>query len=213
MHLGVPANAPRLRATSIAENLLADSVGTVVVHWCESVEMRGLHFPQGIVDSIVLASGCLADDWFVALVDSGISHRGERVPLLSERQMAELRARLDERHRELLDHLDSLAESCIESLTRYRLHLEGIRVRSQVVVAQGLRVDFVLDDDIVIEVDGARFHSGPEQFEADRARDAILKSLGFRVLHFSYRQIVDDWPGVLDTILSVRTQKRSRRGH
>jgi very-short-patch-repair endonuclease len=34
----------------------------------------------------------------------------------------------------------------------------------------------------------------------------VLNAWGFRVLHFSYRQVMDDWPTVLSTIQMVRRQ-------
>ena len=58
------------------------------------------------------------------------------------------------------------------------------------------RVDFVFGDRLVIEVDGREFHASPDQFESDRRRDAVLSALGYRVLRFSYRQVMDRWDEV-----------------
>jgi very-short-patch-repair endonuclease len=55
----------------------------------------------------------------------------------------------------------------------------------------------------VIEVDGKRYHVDDEAFEADRERDALLASWGFRVLRFSYKQVVEDLPWVLHVISTV----------
>lgn len=53
-------------------------------------------------------------------------------------------------------------------------------------------VDFLWRDRAVIaETDGFRFHGDRVSFEADRARDAALQSLGFRVLRFTYRQVAE----------------------
>jgi very-short-patch-repair endonuclease len=43
----------------------------------------------------------------------------------------------------------------------------------------------------VVETDGFAFHGDRDAFEADRARDALLQALGFRVLRFTYRQVVE----------------------
>jgi very-short-patch-repair endonuclease len=56
------------------------------------------------------------------------------------------------------------------------------------------RVDFLLGSRLVIEVDGTTFHDRGSQFENDRRRDAELSARGYRVLRFSYRQILYDWP-------------------
>lgn len=47
---------------------------------------------------------------------------------------------------------------------------------------------------LVVEADGRETHLTRAAFETDRARDARLTVLGFRVVRFTYRQIVDD-PG------------------
>ena len=44
------------------------------------------------------------------------------------------------------------------------------------------RVDFLLNERLVVEVDGAAYHSSPSQVERDRVRDNYLHSLGLSVL-------------------------------
>jgi very-short-patch-repair endonuclease len=59
--------------------------------------------------------------------------------------------------------------------------------------------------ELIVETDGYRFHRGRTAFESDRARDVELKLLGYEVVRFTYRQVVDD-PGrvgrTLRTLLS-----------
>jgi len=43
-----------------------------------------------------------------------------------------------------------------------------------------------------VEVDGFAYHSSREAFERDRRRDARLQAAGYRVVRFTYRQIVSD---------------------
>lgn len=51
-------------------------------------------------------------------------------------------------------------------------------------------VDFLWRDaNLVVETDGYRYHRGRQAFEDDRARDLDLRSRGFDVLRFSYRQV------------------------
>lgn len=57
-------------------------------------------------------------------------------------------------------------------------------------------------------MDGRRYHVGDEQFEADRERDALLAALGYRVLRFSYRQVVEELPVVLEVIATVAARGR-----
>jgi very-short-patch-repair endonuclease len=58
-------------------------------------------------------------------------------------------------------------------------------------------VDFLWRDrGLIVETDGFRHHSDRAAFERDRARDARLQSMGFRVLRFTYRQVVERFPVV-----------------
>jgi very-short-patch-repair endonuclease len=56
---------------------------------------------------------------------------------------------------------------------------------------EGFEVDFAwCDHGLIVELDGFAFHAGPAAFERDRARDAALTLAGWRVLRFSWRQVV-----------------------
>lgn len=53
-------------------------------------------------------------------------------------------------------------------------------------------VDFLWRDrGLIVETDGFRHHGNRDAFERDRARDALLQSLGFSVLRFTHRQVLD----------------------
>jgi very-short-patch-repair endonuclease len=95
--------------------------------------------------------------------------------------------------RVLVEIVDGIPDSGIETKVRVWLWINGVRHRLHAVI-HGLEVDFLVGDSLVIETDGAAFHTGSEAFERDRRRDSILASAGYVVVRFSYRQIVDDWP-------------------
>lgn len=57
----------------------------------------------------------------------------------------------------------------------------GLRLQMQVPVER-YRLDFLLDRRLVVEIDGAAFHSAPEAIEKDRQRDAALSARGFEIL-------------------------------
>ncbi|CAN5134896.1 hypothetical protein BH11ACT2_BH11ACT2_18530 [soil metagenome] len=88
------------------------------------------------------------------------------------------------------------SESGGESMTKLRLMDMRLAFRQQVTIAGVGRVDFVIGERLVVEIDGAEFHTSAEQFEEDRRRDAILSALGYRVLRFSYKQVERRWPEV-----------------
>jgi very-short-patch-repair endonuclease len=115
------------------------------------------------------------------------------------------RALLRGRPGDLLQRASRLSESGGESLLAFHLLALGLDFRQQVNVNGVGRVDFLVGDRLVIEVDGAQFHTGPA-FENDRRRDAALSALGFRVLRFSYTQ-VERRPGeVVAAILAARAR-------
>jgi len=59
-------------------------------------------------------------------------------------------------------------------------------------------VDFLWSQQrLIVEVDGFRHHGNRSAFEHDRARDAHLQSLGFRVLRFTQRQLTDEHSAVV----------------
>jgi very-short-patch-repair endonuclease len=54
-------------------------------------------------------------------------------------------------------------------------------------------VDFLWrSSGLIVETDGWRYHRGRASFEQDRARDAQLVAVGYEVLRFSWRQVVDE---------------------
>jgi very-short-patch-repair endonuclease len=65
-------------------------------------------------------------------------------------------------------------------------------------------VDFIWRDrNLIVETDGFRHHGDRTAFERDRARDAHLQSLGFRVLRFTHRQLTDDRSAVVAALRSL----------
>jgi very-short-patch-repair endonuclease len=65
------------------------------------------------------------------------------------------------------------------------------------------RVDLVVGDRLIIELDGREHHSGGDAFALDRRRDAMAAAQGFRILRFSYAQVVHEWDSVEAAVLAV----------
>jgi very-short-patch-repair endonuclease len=71
---------------------------------------------------------------------------------------------------------------------RHRLPTPAVNVRMG-----GLTVDFCwMEQRLIVETDGYRYHRGRPAFENDRARDLQLRGRGFEVLRLSYRQVFDE---------------------
>jgi very-short-patch-repair endonuclease len=59
-------------------------------------------------------------------------------------------------------------------------------------------VDFLWREQrVIVETDSWRHHADPAAFESDRARDAHLQSLGFRILRFTHRQLMQERSAVV----------------
>jgi very-short-patch-repair endonuclease len=53
------------------------------------------------------------------------------------------------------------------------------------------------DQRVIVEIDGFAFHSSRAAFERDRARDAELQALGYRVLRITWRRLVNEPEAVI----------------
>jgi hypothetical protein len=114
--------------------------------------------------------------------------------------------------------VDRLGHGCTESwLERAFLRVvdEGgfvppvvqrrIRVRGAFVA----RVDTIWPPDIVAEVNGARAHTTRRQQAADAVRRNRLVAAGFRVLEFTYDQVVHDRAGVWSALSDAGVPRRT----
>jgi very-short-patch-repair endonuclease len=64
-------------------------------------------------------------------------------------------------------------------------------------------VDFAYPDaSLLIELDGAAYHSDRETFQRDRLRQNRLVSLGYRVLRFTFWDVLATPDFVVDTVAS-----------
>src|SRR5690606_24284588 len=136
---------------------------------------------------------CGSREEFIAAADSAV-RQGRLSP--TELRDAGVPARLCEL-------IDPSSESGGEPMLRLRLRALRLAFRSQVPVPGVGRVDFLVGDRLVIEVDGYAHHGDREAFERDRRRDARLVELGYIVIRVSYRQLAEEWADVERSILAV----------
>lgn len=77
----------------------------------------------------------------------------------------------------------------------------------------GHRVDFCWPEQrLIAETDGYDHHGTPAAFERDRAKDAGLTALGWRVLRFTWAQVHEEPALVAATVVSVRSRSPSTPG-
>jgi very-short-patch-repair endonuclease len=197
LHVAVPATAARLRSPDDLSRLL-DSRNGVVVHWTLADHRAATRFRVTALQCLLDLAACESADYLVAAADSAL-RRGS----ITRRDWMDALESFPARVRAHAWDVDPASESIIESLARVRLHQRGVRLRTQVPIARGIRVDLLVGARLVIELDGREFHAGTESFDRDRRRDARLSALGFRVLRFSYHQVVREWPRVQASVLAA----------
>lgn len=156
----------------------------VVVHRRDVVDLDGCTDP---LTTVLDCLRCLPRRAALVPVDAAL--RQGLVSLQDLHRSAASMNRNDARRR-LLPLVDPLSDSALESVARVDLHDEGFSFRTQRVREPAGRVDFLLQDWLVVEADGYEFHGGRAPFEEDRRRDAELARQGFVVLRFTFTQIV-----------------------
>lgn len=148
---------------------------------------------------------CGGDEAFFAALESSLTQR-----LISEAARRRIRSRLPARAHWLVDLARSDADSGLESLLRLRLHVHGIRLDCQVTIPTVGRVDFVVDDRVILEADGKGNHAGSAHRHRDLVRDAAASALGYETLRFDYAQIVHAWPTVEAAVIAAVVRLRER---
>lgn len=104
--------------------------------------------------------------------------------------LAHLRGRGCGHAREAVRRADGRAESSGETVGRVVLENSGLQVEPQVYIRGVGRVDLLVEGRLVVEVDGFAYHSDRQRFTADRRRDAALVAMGYRVLRFTWVDVV-----------------------
>ncbi|MCR2764070.1 endonuclease domain-containing protein [Microbacterium sp. zg.B48] len=97
--------------------------------------------------------------------------------------------------RECAAAVTGLSGSALETLFVVRLRPWGIPIRQQIVLA-GRRVDVLIGERLVVQIDGFAFHSSAADRGRDVAHDRELVLRGYTVLRFTYAQVIHEWPAV-----------------
>ena len=203
LHVSVSGNAARLRSPDDRRARgVADEHPDVRLHW-QGVPVRSHKHSalDGVLPSLAHLITCGSEESTIVSLDSALNtvHGGR--PLLSLRQLELILERFPGQSR-YLDMVDTRSQAGTETLVRLRLRRRGIRLKIQVSIRGIGRVDLLVGDRLIIEVDSRAHHLG-ENYEADRRRDSALMALGFIVLRLSYHRVMFDWPAVEAEILAI----------
>jgi very-short-patch-repair endonuclease len=148
-------------------------------------------------DALACAVGCLDLRHAIAVTDSVLNMGLVSIEEVTRRLAGRARGRA------VLARCDPQAESGLETFARLALVSARIRVRSQVVIAGVGRVDLVVGDRLVIELDGAAWHGGTADFERDRLRDRALMARGYLVMRATYHQVLFELPTLVAQVQEV----------
>ena len=197
LHVCITPNASRLRSPDDSSKRISPlAERRVTLHWAS---MEPIGVPARLVaskrETVLQLAHCQSAELAVAAYDSflHVDPAGS--------------ADLDTWLSELPDHIlrefescSSLCHSFLESIGRIRLARSGIRGDHQVDIATVGRVDFVIDGWLVIEWDGLEHHDNGPAHDEDCRRDAVLATLGYTCLRFTYNLVMRHWYLVLAAI-------------
>ena len=98
----------------------------------------------------------------------------------------------------------SLTRRELEKLMLDLCDAHGIEHPEVNVVVDDYEVDFLWRTRrLIVETDGLQWHGTPPALERDRRRDERLTVLGYRVVRFTYRRVVDEPVGVAATLRAL----------
>lgn len=153
------------------------------------------HRIDTVADAVALAIRCLDQRSAIVAMDSVLN-----LGLMTFVEM-EIACSRSARGRRLFAQVDPSSESGLETLARLALRRRRVRLRTQVQIDEDTRVDILIGDRLILELDGRAWHDRPGDFERDRARDRRLAAAGYIVLRASYTQVMHEWPTIEQQIL------------
>jgi very-short-patch-repair endonuclease len=210
-HVAVNRNASRLRSPDNRHDRWRDRAD-VCLHWNAPRNSRDTGIGMDTVSSAIAQLILCADrNSALVAIDSALNGTSAGRPQLTKRELGLILEGLPHTHSDILRFADATSQSGLETLARLRLRRRGLRVRTQVPIPGVGRVDVLIGDRLVLELDSRSHHLG-DNYERDRTRDLELFRQGFVVLRVSYHRAMFDWESVEDAILlAVRRGEHLRR--
>jgi very-short-patch-repair endonuclease len=184
---------PRELHVRVHPRFHARAAAGTVLHWRVAHGESGHPLEVAPIDALLQAMTCLSRYDALAALESA-AHLG----YLSETDLGRLIELAPRRMRTVLTRLDRRSQSGFETFTRLQLQDAGHHVECQVPIPGAGVLDLLVDDCVVIEADGEKWHAN--QFHADRTKDVLIEAWGVRVLRIGRPHIFDEWPTTLATI-------------
>lgn len=190
LHVRVAGTDSRLRDERDSRRRRS-AESTAIVHWTRRPDETE-RLVATVSDALSDYRRCVPLDWYLAALDSAL----HRAPL-------ERDALRRDGHPVGVDGIDGVCESGTETMfwLAIRRLLPSVR-RQQWIPGIG-RVDFLVGERLVVEIDSREFHDTGSGRAADRRRDLDLSLAGYRCLRFDYDQIVNHLDRVIAAVLAA----------
>lgn len=191
-HVAVHRAATRLRSR-VRRDKRQSLTRDAVVHWRETPTPRqaSARLTEPVLVALRDAVACLSPDDLFASAESVLALR-----LVTMDAWCRWLETLRPAQRSVLSSAGTLSASGLESIFCRRIRNVVGTVRQQVWCGAD-RVDVVIGDRLVVELDGHRFHDR----RADYRRNARLIAAGFYILRFDYDQVLHEWDTVEAAVL------------
>ena len=199
VHLALPAHAAAPRVGAVPR-------GTVL-HWDSRIGAhrhdREVLAPLPVALAHVLR--CLPAREAICVVDAALNRGLVTVPDLVARRPRSGMVEFDRRVRAA----DGRSQSIPETFARLALAGAGLRVEPQVLIGGVGAVDLLVEELVVVELDGFAYHGDRVQFREDRRRDRVLQLVGLPVLRFTFDDAVRDVGRMVAEVCSLVRQLRN----
>lgn len=201
----VPANAARLRSPRIRSERLSALDG-VATSWRDSPrsELNPSSWIVSADEALLHVLRSEGRDLAVAACDGALRYLGWNLGRLQAAFAA-----APARTRTWARLVDGRSDSWGETFLRLWLRDAGIPMEPQPKVDGVGRLDGRVSPRVYLEVDGGQHDEdwvgvGGSSFESDHRRDVLMALRGHRVLRFTNRQLVEEWPSCLEAIRTAR---------
>jgi very-short-patch-repair endonuclease len=158
----------------------------------------------GLADVLIHALHCLPELEALVMVQCAVG-RGDI-------SLAFLRGKLEGNRngaaRLVLDLVIPRADSLLEVLANVAFRRAGLQVRLHVQIPGVGEVDFLVEDCLIVEIDGAS-HLEPRQVTKDRRRNNASHTGGYLVLRFGYDDVVHHPERMVAEVLALLDLWRS----
>lgn len=188
IHVAVPGTASRTSSFGL------------VVHWAQGPVPTARHaVEEPILNVLFHVARCLDVDQAAVVWESALRTGAVTLAQLKRTQWGIPAASL------VLDRVGAKSDSGVETTFLSIARSCGVPVRQQVLI-DGHRVDALIGDRLVVQLDGFEFHGSAKDRRRDMRQDARLVLLGYTVLRFDYQQVMFDARYVQETLINAIAQ-------